>query len=335
MQTILIVSDNLFDQVNGVVTTFTNIQRQAALNNYNVKTITPSNFRYIAAPKYPEVKLSFTFGIDKMINDINPDYIHICTEGPIGLAARNYCNKRKYRYNTSYHTKFPEFLKKIYGIPEAVTYAYVRWFHKDSSKVLATTNTMVNELKSHKFKSDIIPWTRGIDRELLKPTVDKQNTDDIVLLYVGRVSKEKSLDKLCKLSANHNYNIQIVGDGPYRKKLQKQYPRVNFVGYKAGAELANYYVNADVFCFPSLTDTFGIVLIEAMSLGCPVAAYPVAGPIDIIESGINGFMDDNLETAIEKCLALDRHEVYISSSKWTWEYCWDIFKDNLIFKTQN
>lgn len=333
MQTILIVSDNLFDQVNGVVTTFNNIAKQATKNGYKIEFITPQNFRNIKAPGYPDVRLSFAFGIDKIIESINPDFIHICTEGPVGLATREYCRRKKYNYNTSYHTKFPEFLKMIYGIPECITYAYVRWFHRSSSKVLTTTNTMVNELKAHGFTSDIIPWTRGIDRTVLKPTRSKQQSLKTILLYVGRVSKEKSLEDLCELSLNADYHVQIVGDGPHRSILQKQYPLVEFVGYKSGSELADYYVNADVFCFPSMADTFGIVLIEAMSLGCPVAAYRVPGPIDIIEEGVNGYMETDLNVAVKKCLDLDRHEVYISSSKWTWDNCWEIFKNNLVKKT--
>lgn len=330
---ILIVTDNLLNQINGVVTTFTNIEKQAIANNYKVSYIDPSMFYHVSAPGYPEVKLSFVTRIGKKIENINPDYIHIATEGPVGLSARNYCNKKGYNYNTSYHTKFPEFIKKIYGIPESWTYNYVRWFHKDSAKVLTTTQTMVDELKSHNFTSDIISWTRGVDREQLQPTAHKQETPLTVLLYVGRVSKEKSLDDLCRLSwHNDRYDVQIVGDGPDMRRLKSLYPNVHFVGYKAGSELANYYINADVFCFPSSADTFGIVMIEAMSLGCPVAAYRVPGPIDVIEEGVNGSMNDDLEIAIEECLKLDRHKVYLSSFKWTWENCWEIFKRSLVKK---
>ena len=330
---ILIVTDNLLDQINGVVTTFTNIEKQAIANNFKVSYIDPSMFYHVAAPGYPEVKLSLVFNIGKKIEKIKPDYIHIATEGPVGLAARNYCKRKGYKYNTSYHTKFPEFIKKIYGIPESWTYNYVRWFHKDSAKVLTTTKTMVNELKDHKFTSDIIAWTRGVDREHLQPTTHKQESFRAVLLYVGRVSREKSLDDLCQLSwYDDKYDVQIVGDGPDMKRLKALYPKVTFVGYKSGTELANYYINADVFCFPSSADTFGIVMIEAMSLGCPVAAYQVPGPIDVIESGVNGYMDSNLEVAIEKCLELDRHGVYLSSFRWTWENCWEIFKESLVKK---
>ena len=329
---ILIVTDNLLDQVNGVVTTFTNIEKQALKNNYKVSYIDPSLFFHFSAPGYPEVKISFVTGIGKKIRKINPDYIHIATEGPVGLAARNYCTKKKYKYNTSYHTRFPEFLKKIYGIPESLTYKYVRWFHKDSAKVLTTTQTMVDELKTNGFTADVIPWTRGVDRELIKG-VRRNEDNGFIVLYVGRLSKEKSIDDLCNIDTSiFDYRIQIVGDGPYRKELEKKYPHVEFLGYKHGIELAQYYKNADVLCFPSRTDTFGIVMIEAMTMGTPVAAYPVTGPIDIIEQGVTGFMNEDIEDAISACLYLDRKVIKKNAKKWTWENCWKIFEDNLITK---
>jgi glycosyltransferase involved in cell wall biosynthesis len=331
-KTILVITDNVLNQVNGVVTTFTNIEKQAAMNGYVVKFIDPSLFKHFSAFGYPEVKISIPVGIGKHIDDINPDFIHIATEGPVGLAGRYHCNSKGYNYNTSYHTKFPEFLKEIYGIPENITYNYVRWFHKHSGKVLTTTQTMVDDLKSHGFKSDIIPWTRGVDREHLKPLL-RQEYDDITLLYVGRVSKEKGLDDLCKIECElFKYNIQIVGDGPYRKELEEKYPHVNFVGYKKGEDLAQYYKNADVFVFPSRTDTFGIVIIEALAMGTPVAAYYVPGPLDIIDQGITGFMDECLHNAVLDCLTLDRDIIEKQSTKWTWENCWNIFEENLIDK---
>lgn len=327
---ILIVTDNLLDQINGVVTTFTNVEKQAVKNNYQISYIDPSMFLYFSAPGYPEVKISLPFSIGKKIEQINPDYIHIATEGPIGLAARNYCNKKGYNFNTSYHTKFPEFLKKIYRIPESLTYRYVRWFHKDSKKVLTTTQTMVNELKAHGFVSDVIPWTRGVDKEIFS-NITRADSNTYIVLYVGRLSKEKGIDDLCKLPTP-KYRIQIVGDGPYRAELETKYPYVEFVGYKQGKELAQYYRNADVLCFPSKTDTFGIVMIESMTMGTPVAAYPVAGPIDVIEQAVTGFMNDDLEDAILACLYLERADVEEHSKQWTWENCWDIFKQNLVLK---
>lgn len=335
MQTrILIVTDNLLNQVNGVVTTFTNIEKQALKNNYTVRYIDPSMFFHFSAIGYPEVKISLPFGIGKKIESINPTFIHIATEGPVGLAARNYCNKKGYNYNTSYHTKFPEFLKEIYGIPESLTYNYVRWFHKDSKKVLTTTQTMVDDLISHGFTNNIIPWTRGVDRDIFN-NITRKEFDCCTVLYVGRVSKEKGIDDLCQIFNPYgvfNYKIQIVGDGPYRKELESKYPKVEFVGYKSGKELAQYYKNADVLCFPSKCDTFGIVMIEAMTMGTPIAAYPVAGPIDIIEQGVTGFMNEDIEDAIAGCLFLDRDRIEERSTKWTWENCWEIFKNNLVIK---
>jgi glycosyltransferase involved in cell wall biosynthesis len=327
---ILIVTDNLPNQVNGVVTTFKNLEIQANKDGYEVVYINPSLLPHISCPGYPEVKLSWPF-IGKIIRKIDPYYIHIATEGPLGLATRIYCDLHNLKYNTSYHTKLPEYMKEIYGIPLPITYAYVRWFHKHSGKVLTTTKTMVNDLIDHGFKSNIIPWTRGVDRDTLKPTQEHINCYiglKPVVLYVGRVSKEKNLDVLCELQ--DKYNIWIVGDGPYTKELKSKYPNVTFFGYQSGTELANSYIKADVFCFPSKTDTFGIVIIEALSVGTPVAAFSVPGPIDIIEQGLTGYMGDDLSQNIELCLRLNRKSVRLASQKWTWEECWNIFKSNLL-----
>jgi glycosyltransferase involved in cell wall biosynthesis len=326
MKTILVITDNTQDQINGVATTFKNLEKLALQDNYRIAYISPSDFYNISAPKYPEVKLSFPKNIGKKIRKHNPSYIHIATEGPIGLAAKLYLDRNKLKYNTSYHTKFPEFLKKIYGIPERLTYIYLRWFHKHSGVVLTTTQTMVDELKEHKFCGNILPWTRGVDRNIFYPR-DKSN--DLTLINVGRVSKEKGLDDFCSLQYPNAKKI-VVGDGPYRKELESKYPDVDFVGIKRGNELAEYYSNSDVFVFPSREDTFGIVMIEAMACGVPVAAYRVTGPKDVIDQYKTGFMDDNLSVAIDHCLDLDRSDVYEKSKKWTWENCWNIFKNNLV-----
>jgi glycosyltransferase involved in cell wall biosynthesis len=327
---ILIITDNLRDQVNGVVTTFNNLEKQAHKNGYDIEFIDPSCFPHVRCPGYPEVKLSWPWGIGQMIRDSGADHIHIATEGPIGVAGSNYCWRKGLRYNTSYHTKFPEFLNEIYGIPASWTYWYVRWFHKHSGRVLTTTESMVKELKANGFTWDIVPWTRGVDRQHIKAAVEHVVNTAPVVLYVGRVSVEKGLDDLCQLG--DRYRVIVVGDGPDRIRLEKQYPRVEFVGYKKGTDLANYYVQADVFAFPSRVDTFGIVMIEAISLGTPVAAYPVTGPMDVIETGINGYMHNDLATAINLALQLNRDQVRASGDKWTWENCWKIFEDNLIGK---
>ena len=326
-KTIVVVTDNLKDQINGVATTFNNIAQYAIEDGYDIKFIEPSMFKYFDCPGYPQVKLSIPFGIGKIISDINPDYIHIATEGPLGLAARLWCNKNKLKYNTSYHTKFPEFIKEMYRIPECITYAYVRWFHKDSEKVLTTTQTMVNELIENGFKQIVVPWTRGVDRNIFKSEYRQEHSEP-VLLSVGRISKEKNLDVFCSLPLP--YKKIVVGDGPYLEDLIQKYPDVEFVGKKIGVELAEYYANADVFVFTSKVDTFGIVIIESLSVGTPVAAYQVPGPIDILEQGITGYMGNDLVESIEKCLSLDRTIVEYHSHKWSWQNCWKVFQSHLI-----
>jgi len=325
-KTILIITDNLREQINGVVTTYKNLEDYANRDGYRIVYLDPRKFTHFNALGYPEVKISLPFGIGKAIEEIHANHIHIATEGPIGLAARLYLDKKKIRYNTSYHTKFPEFLKSIYGIPMSWTYAYVRWFHKHSGIVLTTTQTMVNDLKANGFDGNILPWTRGVDRTNLSPSVERTKNLIPSVLYVGRVSREKNLDALCNLT--DFYHIRIVGDGPDRARLEKEYPDVKFLGYKSGQELANEYHQADVFAFPSKTDTFGIVIIEALSLGTPVAAYSVPGPIDILTT-TTGVMNDDLKIAIDNALLLDRNTVQKESKKWTWEECWNIFKRNL------
>ncbi len=325
---ILIITDNVRDQVNGVVTTFKNLEIQANRDGYDIVYIDPGQFHHCNAPGYPEVKLSWPWRIGSKIKEMDPDHIHIATEGPIGFAARIWLDSCHWRYNTSYHTKFPEFLKNIYGIPQPLTYAYLRWFHKHSGRVLTTTMTMVQELKDHGFAGDIVSWSRGVDRDIFWPDSTYRKKEKPVLLCVSRISKEKGLDDFCSL--DYDARKIVVGHGPYLNELKTRYPDVEFVGVKHGKELADYYRQADVFVFPSKTDTFGIVIIEALACGTPVAAYPVPGPIDILESETTGEMDNDLRSAIDRALSIDRSSVYTNSLKWSWESCWKIFKDNLV-----
>ena len=320
---ILIATDNLRDQINGVAITFKHLDAMSKLDGFEMFFVDPSKFRHFAFPSYPEVKLAFPYGISRQIQDIRPDYIHIATEGPIGLATKLYCDRNGLWYNTSYHTKFPEYMKSLHGIPLSWTYAYLRWFHKHSGVVMATTRSMKSLLIENGFDGRIVEWTRGVDASQFDGL--RRNPDDSVL-FVGRVSKEKNLEELLK--HQDKYNIVIVGDGPDRKALEQKYTKVKFVGYKTGKELFQYYLNASVFCFPSKTDTFGIVMVEAMSAGTPVAAFPVIGPIDVVENGKTGFLDEDLETAIDTCISLGR----VQSKVWSWEECWRIFKKNLILR---
>ena len=326
---ILIITDNLPDQINGVVTTYKNIEACAILDGYTVDYINPSRFRYVDCPGYNEVKLTFPWRMGEEIKKINPDYIHIATEGPLGLWARAYLAQHNIRHNTAYHTKFPEGLAKLFGIPESLTWRYVRWFHKHSGKVLTTTETMKRDLLAHKFDDNIVSWTRGVDREIFNPSYRHDNINGKYLLCVSRVSKEKNLEEFFKLNYRGYYKV-MVGDGPMLETYKKQYPDVIFTGFKTGKPLAQYYANAEVFVFPSKWETFGIVMIEAMACGTPVAAYPCDGPKDVIDQAETGFMNENLADAVTACLQLNRDRVLKGSQRWSWDTAWQTFRDNLI-----
>jgi glycosyltransferase involved in cell wall biosynthesis len=326
-KTILVITDNVPDQINGVVTTFKALEDHAGRNGYRIVYCDPRQFPNISCPGYPEVRLCWPHGISKKIKAIHPDFIHIATEGPVGFFARWWCERNRIPYNTSYHTKFPEFLNKLYGIPVAWTYWYMRWFHRHSERVLVTTESMRVDLESRGFKN-LVVWSRGVDRTI-QPTVDRSGYRPIPrLLSVGRVSKEKGLDDLIQFQ--DDYDLVIVGDGPYRAELERKLPGAKFFGYLHGQDLVNQYALADVFVFPSVTDTFGVVIIEALAQGCPVAAYPVAGPVDIIKNGVTGYLDNNLAQSVRNCLALNNDRVKQASQKWTWAECWRIFKKNLV-----
>ena len=327
-KTILIVTDNLPEQINGVVTTYKNIEACAVRDGYSVVYITPGDFRYIDCPGYNEVKIALPRQMGKKIEEIGADYIHIATEGPVGLSARKYLSKHNLRYNTAYHTKFPEGLRTLFGIPESLTWPLVRWFHKHSGKVLTTTDTMVQELRDHGFDGEVIPWTRGVDREIFTPTL-REEFPGKYLLCVSRVSKEKNLEAFFELDYP-GYQKIMVGDGPMLDTYREQYPDVTFTGFKTGIDLARYYANAEVFVFPSRWETFGIVMIEAMACGTPVAAYPCQGPEDVVEQGVTGYLEEDLATAVHRCLGLNRDRVLAGSQAWSWQRAWEIFRDNLV-----
>lgn len=323
------VTDNIPSQINGVNTTYQNIESHAHLAGYRVVYLDVGQFPHMACPGYPEVKIAWPYGIAKKIKAIAPDHIHIQTEGPVGLFARWWCERNCVTYNTAYHTDFAKFLKKMYGLPEVLTWWYLRWFHKNSHRVLVTTESIRQDLLVRGFKN-LRVWTRGVDRTIFNSSHRGETVAGRpVLLSVGRVSVEKGLDDFCQLNMPGARKI-IVGDGPYRITLQRQYPDIDFVGVKTGTDLAACYAAADVFVFASKSDTFGVVNIEAMACGTPVAAYPVPGPQDIVESGVTGFLNHDLLTAVQQCLTLDRATVELAGQIWTWDQCWRIFEQNLV-----
>jgi glycosyltransferase involved in cell wall biosynthesis len=330
MKKLLIITDNLQDQINGVVTTYKNIEHHALLDGYHVYYLDPGRFRYVDCPKYNQIKIAWPYKMGQKIKEIDPDHIHIATEGPLGLCARVHLTKRGIRYNTAYHTRFPEGLKKIMHIPENISWSYLRWFHKHCGKILVPTESIKHELQDKRFTNEIVSWTRGVDRSIFIPQADKKvNVEQPLLVCVSRVSKEKSLELFFEMEYPNARKI-MVGDGPMLEEYKERYTDVHFVGFKTGQELVKYYSNADVFVFPSSWETFGIVMIEAMACGTPVAAFPTTGPVDIIDQGLTGYMDNDLAFAVKQCLTLDRTQVELHSRKWDWKNAWEIFRNNLV-----
>lgn len=322
---IAIVTDTWF-AINGVVTTLRATAKELENRGHEVLVVEPSQFKFLSFPKYPDIHLVINiYKLKTILDNFSPDAIHIATEGPLGLAARFYCKRhRDIPYTSSYHTKFPEYLYIYYKIPKKWTYAYLRWFHKISDRVLVTTQSMKVELQLLGF-SRLTIWGRGVNTDIFYAKPRPLNSDPI-LLCVSRVSKEKNLEDFCNLKGRRI----LVGDGPYLNTLRNQFPDVEYVGYKTGSTLADYYRQADVFVFPSRSDTFGVVIIEALACGTPVAAYPVTGPKDIIVSGLTGYLSDSLAVSVEKCLSLNRKKVQAESQKYTWKAATDIFESSLV-----
>ena len=311
---ILLVTDAWKPQVNGVVTTLENLVRKLSIN-HDVKIIEPNNFVSVPIPFYKEIKLSLNvYKIKKIINDFRPDLIHIATEGPLGLYARKVCLMKKIKFSSSYHTNYPLYLKKMLGIPVQFTNRFERWFHNAACVTFVNTPSHKKELEEIGIKK-LALWSRGIDENIFFPTPNDSNNS--YYLYVGRVSKEKNLESF--LSLELDKKKVVVGDGPSLKSLKKKYPDVEFLGYKFGRELAEIYSNACVKVFPSRTDTFGIVIIEANACGTPVAGYPVTGPIDVVKNGENGYLNKDLHQAIKQAQKIDPKSCISYSKKYSWD----------------
>ena len=324
MHKILIATDS-FDQVNGVSTTYRNILKHSRKKTFIVH---PGLFKWTNFSVYPEVQIcKEPLKAYKKIKEIAPTHIHIGTEGPIGLAARIYCKLNKIPYTTGYHTKFPEYLWKLARIPHFLTYSYLKVFHNDSKAILVPSHSCKQELNKKGF-NQVVVWTRGVAKNLISQKPYKK-TKSPKIIYVGRVSKEKNLEVLCELQ--DKFEITIVGEGPILERLKEKYPKINFTGYRFGRDLADIYREHDVFCFPSKTDTFGIVMIEALANGLPIAAFRVTGPVDIVAEGKTGFLGDDLEQNINRCLKLDRNKIVSNiNQQWSWQRCIDILYEHLL-----
>lgn len=330
---ILIITD-AWDQMNGVVTTFVNTISELRSMGHDVKVISPDDFRTVPLPTYKEIKVAINpWKVGKLIEGAQADYIHVATEGPIGLFAAMYLRDKGYSFTTSYHTKMPEYVNERFPFVSAdFVYRYMRFIHKNSSNILVTTESMKQELLQKGFKSDMIVWGRGVDTSIFN-TEGRELSKKARLLYVGRISPEKNLEAYFDLPV---YATKyVVGDGPLLEHYKNKYredPDIVFVGAKKGKELQQYYVNAEAFVFPSKTDTFGIVMLESMACGTPVIAYPVTGPIDCVEQGVTGYLSDNLAEAYYNACGLKRKDIAAIGATKTWENCTQIFVNSLVNK---
>ena len=316
---IAIVTDAWRPQTNGVVKTLSTTADGLRALGHDVTVIEPNQFTTFPCPTYPEIRLAWLpYGrISKLLEDFGPDAIHIATEGTLGGAARKWCLRRGFPFTTSYHTQFPEYVRARVPIPLAVSYAHLRRFHSAAARTMVATPAMQRLLESRGFRN-IVRWTRGVDVNLFKPR-DKAFLDlpRPIAMYVGRVAVEKNIEAFLKLDLPGTK--VVVGDGPARAELEAKYPTAKFVGYKYGEELASHVAAADVFVFPSRTDTFGLVLLEAMACGVPVAAYPVTGPIDVVTQGVTGELNEDLRAATLAALKLDPQQCRAYALTNTWE----------------
>ena len=353
---ILIASDAWAPQVNGVVQTLSQVVEQLTAQGHDVRVIHPGLFKTVPCPTYPEIRLAlWPFSrLRHELEHFKPQAIHIATEGPIGLSMRLLAHARKLPFTTAYHTQFPEYVKARSGIPVRITAALLRWFHKPSKAVMVPTLSVINTLKSRGLNNCVL-WQRGVDMNRFNPQQSAASkhlsysprdlpTDDIqqvellrilngcsvekpVLLYAGRVAVEKNLEAFLDLKLPGEK--WIAGDGPARKTLEKKYPEVRWFGMLNHAALSELYKRADVFVFPSMTDTFGLVLLEAMASGCPVAAFPVNGPLDVIGSSGAGVLHWDLKAAALAALKIERDIPLNHASKFTWQHCAEQFQGYL------
>ena len=323
---ILIISDSELGQLNGVSTTLAATIDQLEKNGFTVDTITPKNFIHFSWPWYKDVKISFPFVIGSKIKKINPDYIHISVEGPLGIAAKFVCWINGWNYTTAFHTDWAQYLQTSYKIPSSVTNQFLKWFHGRSANILVNSDSFIDKLTEMGL-TQLAKWSRGVDRTVFQAVTKRTaNIENPRWLYVGRVSKEKNIEEFLNLDLLGEKIV--VGSGPELDSLKQKYPAVNFLGPLRGRDLAYQYSIADCFVFPSKTDTWGLVMAEAAACGTPIAALPVQGPLDVVKAGM-GVLDSDLKTACLTALSLNRAVVAKVSQIYTWEFATKQFQDSL------
>lgn len=326
---ILIVSDAWHPQVNGVVRTLNTTRAELEALGHAVEIVGPDRFRTVPMPTYPEIRLAVAPGrpLARAIEAFAPEAIHIATEGPLGFAARRHCLRRGLPFTTAYHTRFPEYLRDRAPIPLALSYAVVRRFHAPAQAVMVATQSIEDDLKRRGF-ANIRRWSRGVDTALFRPR--EKGFLDLprpISMYVGRVAVEKNIEDFLRLDLPGTK--VVVGDGPQLGELRQRHPEARFLGARHGEDLARHYAAADVFVFPSRTDTFGLVLLEALAAGVPVAAYPVPGPLDVIGDSGAGALDEDLGRAVRAALAIDPRTCREHALRFSWRASAEQFLGNL------
>lgn len=331
MKKIVLVTDVWLSNINGVVTSLIKTKEGLETAGFEVATIHPGQFKTIPMPTYPEIKLAIT-SIKKIRNILikeKPDYVHIATEGSLGLAARTACRKNQWNFTSFYHTRLPDYVYTRLKIFRELTYKYLRWFHSKSSRIFVPVASLKKELEVRNFHNlAVVPY--GVDTDFFKnnPLSIYKNLSKPIFVFLGRLAPEKNLKAFleCRLPGSK----LVIGDGPDRNKLESEYKNnVRFVGYKTGPELVELLSASSVFVFPSKTDTVGIAILEALACGLPVAAYDVPGPQDIITQGIDGFLGDDLETNAVKCLTLNAENCRKKALAFSWQRSIDSFIENL------
>jgi glycosyltransferase involved in cell wall biosynthesis len=326
----MIVTDAWFPQTNGVVRTLAHTAAWLGRFGHEVRTLTPRNVRSIPCPTYPEIRLSLfpARSVRQAIRTFAPQALHIATEGPLGLAARRYCLSQGLRFTTSYHTQFPQYLRARFPIPLAASFWALRRFHSAGTRCMVSTRTLRRELEERGFRH-LAAWRRGVDTEMFRPrSKDFLDLPRPIAACVGRVAVEKNIGAF--LDMPWSGGKIVIGDGPERIRLERQYPGVKFTGYRFQEDLSRHLAAADVMVFPSRTDTFGLVNLEALACGVPVAAYPVTGPIDVLEDGVTGALDEDLGRAARRALTLDPEVCRRHALKHGWDASTREFESNLV-----
>ena len=324
---IAIVTDAWHPQVNGVVRTLATTAGELRSRGHDVTILSPKGHRSIPCPTYPEIRLALTLpgSTGRKLARLAPDAIHIATEGPLGLAARRHCVKQAIPFTTAYHTQFPDYVARRTHLPAAAFWPFIEWFHRPSQAIMVATPTIREELRAHSL-GQLHHWSRGVDLTCFSPDAppptEYAGLPRPIQLYVGRVSVEKNIETF--LDTGYPGSKVVVGDGPALASLRQRYPEVAFLGRKSGRELAGCYAGADVFVFPSRTDTFGLVMIEALACGTPVAAFPVAGPQDIVTDDV-GALSEDLRRAIAAALMCDAAHCMQLAGQYSWEAATDQF----------